>query len=108
MKLSEQIEKVMRDYAPKVEQAILDGEFKIIERDKHSITIEALGEIFDIWDSNEPEHTACYMLHVGGDYIRFPAYYRFMKAKKCREILREAHLKAAKEKALQAEIEALE
>jgi hypothetical protein len=117
MKLKEQIDRVMSEYAPKVEQAILDGDFKIIERGKHTIAIEALGEMFDIWDSNGPEHTACYMLQVGGDYIRFPAYCRFMKARKCREILRAetpeqkaARLKAAKEKmkALQAEIEALE
>lgn len=98
------MDKIALRFQKKVEKAILAKEYKVIERDSNTVTIEALGETMDIWMGNLPEYTRVFRIMLDGLNT---SYYGpdvvFNNPEKCREIL--SDMSAEEAKKIRAEIE---
>ena len=87
--LVEKIDKLLREFAVKVECKILEKDYETVSRDEYTIAIKVLGETTHIWDSNDPEDTKCYWVDTKGyGSLYFPEV-SFHNPALCREVLRE-------------------
>ena len=86
--IEERIDLIMQEFATKVNEAIINDEFKVIKRDAHTITIEVLGEEVEMWDANEADSTTCYRINFGNMRDWYFEDCSFKKPATCRKKLR--------------------
>ena len=93
MNLKTKLSDTLKEISEAINQAILNREYELIAVGPHTIAIEALGFIAEIWNSNNPEHTKLYRLMSMGDVgfegdLGFLDVAKFEKPARCRMILR--------------------
>lgn len=107
--IKDRLDDMLLDLAIEINDAILKGEFKVLERSVHTIEIECCGETVDIWNDNNPESTQCYRMEYRDNSLHFPDH-KFVKPSTCRKLLREESQEDKEErlKAIDKQIEALQ
>jgi hypothetical protein len=107
--IKDRLDDMLLDLAIEINDAILKGEFKVLERSKYTIEIECCGETVEIWNDNNPESTECYGMEYRGDPLHFPDH-KFVMPSTCRRLLREESQvdKDKRLKAIDEQIEALQ
>jgi len=72
MTVEKQIVKILEDFTPKLEEAILNDDYIIDSQEPHYITIVILGERVSIWTANGGRDTSPYMIVSANNNIHFP------------------------------------
>ena len=87
--LQEKMDKLMLEFAVKVEKCILKKDYEKVSKNEYTISIKCMGEKLEIWDRNEPHDCHCFRFQTTyRKYTYFPPH-RFLNPEKCRDILRE-------------------
>lgn len=94
--ISKKINDILLESVSKINDAILNNNFKKLNESKYTIDIEFESDVYSIWNSNSSESTSIYSIKVNGSSFYYPEH-TFRKPATCRRILRANSDKKQKE-----------
>ena len=86
--MNEKIQELLADLSKRVNEAILNKEFKVLQRERHTIKIKACGEVVYIWNENTSEDTYLYKVFLCDQNTLYTTTKKFKKPSICRKLLR--------------------